>query len=118
MFICFTSGTTGDPKGAVLTHQSWFYSAMVRALQGGINLHDRVLLPFPLAFTGGLALLMTSLWSGAQLHLEAAFEPGRALRLIEQRKITVFMAVPTLFKLMADHPSFASTDISSIRCAS
>ena len=118
LFICFTSGTTGDPKGAVLTHQSWFYSAMVRALQGGINLHDRILLPFPLAFTGGLALLMTSLWSGAQLHLEAAFEPGRALRLIEQQKITVFMAVPTLFKLMADHPSFASTDISSIRCAS
>lgn len=117
-FICYTSGTTGDPKGAVLTHRSWFYSAMVRALQGGINRNDRILLPFPLAFTGGLALSMVGLWSGATLVLEQAFEPGRALQLIESERITVFMAVPTLFQLMAQHPDFATTDISSIRCAS
>jgi fatty-acyl-CoA synthase len=118
LFICYTSGTTGDPKGAVLTHRSWFYASMVRALQGGINLHDRILLPFPLAFTGGMALGMVALWSGATLVLEPAFEPGRALHLIESQRITVFMAVPTLFQQMALHPDFASTDISSIRCAS
>jgi fatty-acyl-CoA synthase len=117
-FICFTSGTTGDPKGAVLTHRSWFYASMVRALQGGINRNDRILLPFPLAFTGGLALSMVVLWSGAMLVLEPAFEPGRALHLIESQKITVFMAVPTLFQMMALHPDFERTDISSIRCAS
>ena len=117
-FICFTSGTTGDPKGAVLTHQSWFYASMVRALQGGINRNDRILLPFPLAFTGGLALSMVALWSGATLVLEPAFEPGRALHLIETQRITVFMAVPTLFQMMSMHPAFAGTDISSIRCAS
>jgi fatty-acyl-CoA synthase len=118
LFICFTSGTTGDPKGAVLTHRSWFYASMVRALQGGINVNDRILLPFPLAFTGGLALGMVALWSGATLVLEPAFEPGRALELIESRRITVFMAVPTLFQQMAMHADFAATDISSIRCAS
>lgn len=117
-FICFTSGTTGDPKGAVLTHQSWFYASMVRALQGGINRNDRILLPFPLAFTGGLALSMVALWSGATLVLEPAFEPGRALRLIEEQRISVFMAVPTLFQMMALHPDFERTDLSSIRCAS
>ena len=117
-FICYTSGTTGQPKGAVLTHRSWFYASMVRALQGGINKNDRILLPFPLAFTGGLALAMVALWSGATLVLEPAFEPGRALELIEAQRITVFMAVPTLFQLMAQHPAFAATDISSIRCAS
>ena len=117
-FICFTSGTTGDPKGAVLTHQSWFYASMVRALQGGINRNDRILLPFPLAFTGGLALSMVALWSGATLVLEPAFEPGRALHLIETQRITVFMAVPTLFQMMSLHPNFATTDLSSIRCAS
>ena len=117
-FICYTSGTTGQPKGAVLTHRSWFYASMVRALQGGINKNDRILLPFPLAFTGGLALAMVALWSGATLVLEPAFEPGRALELIEGQRITVFMAVPTLFQLMAQHPAFAATDISSIRCAS
>ncbi len=118
LFICYTSGTTGDPKGAVLTHRSWFYASMVRALQGGINRNDRILLPFPLAFTGGLALSMVALWSGATLVLEPAFDPARALHLIESQRITVFMAVPTLFQQMALHPQFASTDLSSIRCAS
>ena len=113
LFICYTSGTTGDPKGAVLTHKSWFYASMVRALQGGINKNDRLLLPFPLAFTGGLALGMVTLWSGAQLNLEPAFDAGRALHLIESRRITVFMAVPTIFQQMSMHPDFAGTDISS-----
>lgn len=117
-FICYTSGTTGDPKGAVLTHRSWFYASMVRALQGGINLNDRILLPFPMAFTGGLALSLVAMWSGAQLVLEPAFDPARALHLIESQRITVFMAVPTIFQQMSLHPNFASADISSIRCAS
>jgi len=118
LFICFTSGTTGDPKGAILTHASWHYAAMCRALQGGINLHDRLLLPFPLAFTGGLAMLLTALWSGATLVLERGFDPARALRIIEDQRITVFMAVPVIFQQLADHPDFDATDISSIRCAS
>ncbi len=118
LFICYTSGTTGDPKGAVLTHASWHYAASCRALQGGINRNDRILLPFPLAFTGGLAMFMTAAWSGATLVLERAFDPTRALEIIERQLITVFMAVPLIFQQMADHPRFASTDISSIRCAS
>jgi fatty-acyl-CoA synthase len=118
LFICFTSGTTGDPKGAVLTNRSWFYASMCRALQGGINRNDRLLLPFPMAFTGGLALLMVVLWSGATLVLEPSFDPTRALSIIEAQRITVFMAVPTIFQTMADHPKFEETDMSSIRCAS
>ena len=66
----------------------------------------------------GLALAMVAMWTGATLVLEPAFEPGRALHLIESQRITVFMAVPTLFQQMALHPNFAATDISSIRCAS
>jgi fatty-acyl-CoA synthase len=58
------------------------------------------------------------MWSGATLVLEPAFDPARALHLIESQRITVFMAVPTLFLQMSLHPNFAGTDLSSIRCAS
>jgi fatty-acyl-CoA synthase len=118
LFICYTSGTTGDPKGAVLTHMSWSYAAQSRALQGGINLEDIVLLPFPLAFTGGMAMFLTTLWAGGQLVLEQAFDPTRCLHLIRDLRISVLMAVPLVFQQLADHPEFDSTDISSIRCAS
>jgi fatty-acyl-CoA synthase len=118
LFICYTSGTTGDPKGAVLTHSSWHYAAMCRALQGPITRNDKLLLPFPLAFTGGMAMAMTAIWSGAQLVLEPGFDATRVLHLIDDLAITVFMAVPAIFQALADHPDFDTTDISSIRCAS
>ncbi len=118
LFICYTSGTTGDPKGAVLTHSSWHHAAMCRALQGPITRVDKLLLPFPLAFTGGMAMAMTAIWSGAQLVLEPGFDATRVLHLIDDLGITVFMAVPAIFQALADHPDFDATDISSIRCAS
>jgi acyl-CoA synthetase (AMP-forming)/AMP-acid ligase II len=118
LFICFTSGTTGDPKGAVLTHRSWHFASMSRALQCRISGNDRTLLPFPLAFTGGLAMSMTTLWAGATLVLERAFDPTRCLELIESERITVFMAVPVIFQTLADHPAFPTADLSSWRVAS
>jgi fatty-acyl-CoA synthase len=118
LFICFTSGTTGDPKGAVLTHRSWHFASMGRALQCRITGADRTLLPFPLAFTGGLAMHLTTLWAGATLVLERAFDPTRCLDLIESERISVFMAVPVIFQTLADHPRFAAADLSSWRVAS
>ena len=55
-FICYTSGTTGDPKGAILTHELWNAGSQGWAQAMAIGPSDRVLLPFPLAFTGGLAV--------------------------------------------------------------
>ena len=63
-----------SPTGAGSTRR---WCAPCRA---GSTCNDRILLPFPLAFTGGLAMVMAALWSGATLVLEPAFEPGRALR--------------------------------------
>jgi len=118
LYLCYTSGTTGHPKGAVLTHRSWDYASRSRALQNRITGADTFLLPFPLAFTGGLAMAMTAQWSGASLVLEASFDPTRVLELLERQRITVFMAVPVIFQQLADHARFADADLSALRVAS
>jgi fatty-acyl-CoA synthase len=79
---------------------------------------DRVLLPFPLAFTGGLAVWLFTYWAGGCLVLEQAFDPSRALDLIETEHITGLFAVPVIFQTMVDHPRWAGADLSSWRVAS
>ena len=101
-----------SPTGAGTTRR-W-----ARALQSQMSGADRVLLPFPLAFTGGLSVAMTTMWCGATLVLEPAFDASRALDLIEQQRISVFMAVPLIYQQMADLPRFATADLSSLRIAS
>lgn len=117
-FICYTSGTTGDPKGAILTHESWNAGSQGWAQAMALGPTDRVLLPFPLAFTGGLAVWLFTYWAGGCVVLERGFEPGRALELIEEEGITGLFAVPVIYQSMIDHPAWADTDMSSWRVAS
>lgn len=117
-FICYTSGTTGDPKGAILTHTSWNAGSQGWAQAMALGPADRILLPFPLAFTGGLAVWLFTYWAGGCVVLEQAFEPGRGLQLIEEEKITGLFAVPLIFQSMIEHPKWADTDLSSWRVAS
>lgn len=117
-FICYTSGTTGDPKGAVLTHGSWNAGSQGWAQAMALGRADRVLLPFPLAFTGGLAVWLFTYWAGGCVVLERAFDPTRALELIEAERITGLFAVPVIHQSLVDHPRWDATDLSSWRIAS
>ena len=117
-FICYTSGTTGDPKGAVLTHGSWNVASQGWAQAVQLGTADRVLLPFPLAFTGGLAVFWFVYWSGARLVLEPGFDADRAFDLFERERITAFFAVPVIHRSLVDHPRWPSADLSSWRVAS
>jgi fatty-acyl-CoA synthase len=117
-FICYTSGTTGDPKGAILTHGSWNAGSQGWAQAIGLGTADRVYLPFPLAFTGGLAVQLFTYWAGARLVLDRAFEPGRTIELFETERLTALLAVPVIFQQVVDHPRFAGADLSSWRIAS
>lgn len=117
-FICYTSGTTGLPKGAVLTHGSVFWTTLDTTLAHGISSSDRMYAPLPLCFTGGLVnVAMTIAHAGATLVLEPQFDPGRALEAIESQGITLFFAVPFLFESMLRHPDWARRDVSSMRVA-
>ena len=117
-FICYTSGTTGDPKGAVLTHASWNAGSQGWAQSMAMGQDDRVLLPFPLAFTGGLAVWLFTYWTGGCVVLEPEFEPGRALELFESERITGLFAVPAVYQAMIAHPRWGDTDLGSWRVAS
>ncbi|MEM9746648.1 MAG: AMP-binding protein [Actinomycetota bacterium] len=117
-FICYTSGTTGDPKGAVLTHASWNAGSQGWAQAMALGPDTNTLLPFPLAFTGGLAVWLFTYWAGGRVVLERAFEPTRALELIEAERITGLFAVPAIYQALVAHPRWGDTDLSSWRVAS
>nr|WP_274638561.1 AMP-binding protein [Microbacterium bovistercoris] len=114
--VIFTSGSEGMPKGVMLTHANCFWNNL--ALSGVLQLtaQDVVLgmLPqFHVAAWNVQPLL--AWWTGATVVLERSFQPDRVLHLIEDRRITALMGVPTQYRLLADDPRFASSDLSSLR---
>ena len=116
-FLCYTSGTTGDPKGAVLTHGSWNVASQGWAQAIELTPNDRVVLPFPLAFTGGLAVFLFTYWAGARLVLEPAVDTDRLFDLFEQERVTALLSVPAILQQLVSHPRFAGADLSSWRVA-
>ena len=116
--ICYTSGTTGLPKGAVLTHGNVFYSTVQLIVSYGFDQRDTHLMTLPLCFTGGLIpASMPIFHSGGTMVLEREFEPGRALDLIESHGVSIMMGVPVMYQLMGQQPDFDDRDLSSFRVA-
>lgn len=116
-FICYTSGTTGDPKGAVLTHRSFDVGSQAWGQALALGPSDRVILPFPLAFTGGLAVFLFTYWAGSTLLLEPAVDNDRLFDLFEQQRATALLSVPVIIQQLVDHPRWATADLSSWRIA-
>jgi fatty-acyl-CoA synthase len=116
--ILFTGGTTGVPKGAVLTHGSITWNAINTNVSWGLSESDSGPIFAPMFHTGGwnvftLPLLML----GGRIILPQRFDPTSALHIIEDEKPTVFFAVPTMFQLMAEQPDFEWANMSSLRWA-
>ena len=116
-YLCYTSGTTGDPKGAVLTHGAFDAISRSWAQSLPISFDDVFYLPFPLAFTGGLCVLVWSVVAGSELVLDRAFEPGRAIEMMERHGVTALMAVPQIIRQIIDHPRAVDADLTAWRIA-
>ncbi len=113
--ILYTSGTTGKPKGAMLTHKNMVHTAVAGAEWMKCAPKDVFLMPTPVFHVMGLMFVLRTISSGARMVLMESFKPEKALSLIEQEKVTIHPGVPTMFVLELNHPSFGNYDLSSLR---
>lgn len=113
--ILYTSGTTGQPKGAVLTNASLLASARAQVEHTDHRPDDHMVSLMPLNHVGGLTCSLTvSLVAGAGLTMMPVFTPTSALEAIERFGATRFGGVPTMWRLMLDVPDFAERNVSTV----
>lgn len=114
--IIYTSGTTGRPKGATLTHGNVTWNCVNVMLDTSPRPDDVALVSAPLFHVAALNMVsMPTLLTGGTVVLMGQFDPAEVLRLIEARGVTVFFGVPAMCNSMAQHPAWATTDLSGLR---
>jgi fatty-acyl-CoA synthase len=117
--IMYTSGTTGRPKGAMLTHGNVIWNNINAGLADDGTSQEITLVVAPLFHIGGLNVTpLLCFLKGATVVMEQMFEPGMVLENIEKFHITSMFGVPAMYLFMAQHPDFATRDLSSIRVLS
>ncbi|MFX1332443.1 MAG: long-chain fatty acid--CoA ligase [Promethearchaeota archaeon] len=114
--IVFTGGTTGLPKGAVLSHGLVFWNSVNTIVSWGLRPDDIQPLLFPLFHTGGInVLLIPFLHLGAKSIIMGDFDVDKTLRVIEREKCSLVIGVPTMFNMMAESPNYMKTKFDTVR---
>jgi fatty-acyl-CoA synthase len=116
VLILYTSGTTGRPKGAVLTHGNITWNTVNQLAHVDVLSTDVALCVAPLFHVTGLGQVsMPTLLKGGTVVVVPKFDAGAFLALIGRRRATSFSAVPTMLQMMCEHPDWESADLSSLR---
>lgn len=114
--ILYTSGTTGAPKGAMLTHRGLLENAQVMVDTLGFRETDRSLCVLPMFHLFAAAFdLLQMMTAGGSTVLMERFDPEAACALIERHRATVLVAVPTIFIYLINHPGRTKYDLTSLR---
>jgi len=114
--ILYTSGTTGEPKGAMLTHSNVLFTSTMSGKALRCTEQDVLLVPVPLFHVFGLVIsLLFSIRFGMKMVLMERYKAEQALQLIEAEKVTIHHGVPTNFILELNHPNRKNYDLSSLR---
>ncbi|HEX4107152.1 MAG TPA: long-chain fatty acid--CoA ligase [Solirubrobacteraceae bacterium] len=114
--IMYTSGTTGRPKGAMLTHSGLWWANYNHGHAFDVRPEDVTLTVMPIFHIGGLNVLtMITLQRGGEVVLHRSFDPGGTLADWAQYGVTTMMAVPAQYQAIVDHPDFAAADTRTVR---
>ena len=115
--IQYTSGTTGFPKGATLSHQNILNNGYMVGESLGLTASDRLVIPVPLYHCFGMVMgnLGCVTHGTTMIYPAEAFDPGLTLQAVAEERATGLYGVPTMFIAMLDHPQRAGFDLSSLR---
>ncbi|CAN7564494.1 acyl-CoA synthetase [Arthrobacter sp. LjRoot14] len=113
--ILYTSGTTGHPKGALLTHGNITWNCINVIVDFDFASTDVALMISPMFHVASLDMgVLPTLLKGGTVVLEPRFDPLRTLQLIERHRATTISGVPTTYQMLCEHPAWETTDLSSL----
>lgn len=116
--ILYTSGTTGHPKGAMLTHDNLYSNARDVADYLGYSENDRIVATLPVFHVFALTVVVNApLVKGATILLVPRFSPGDIFSIVKEKKATIFAAVPTMYNFLYQLPDSNPADFKSVRIA-
>lgn len=114
--LLYTSGTTGKPKGVMISHRMLAWNAYNTVLNWGLREDDRSPIFTPLYHAGGLTVFLTPLFAaGGTIILHEKFDASEVWRVMVRERCTVALGVPTIWKLLMEAPEFETVDLSHVR---
>ena len=113
--LFYTGGTTGFPKGVMLSHANLLTSTLGTLATGFGGFGGRFLVVTPMFHIAGLLPIVSSLITGGTIVIVPAFEPVAVMRAIERHQVTDTVLIPIMIQLMVDHPQCADHDLSSLQ---
>ncbi len=114
--ICYTSGTTGKPKGAMLSHEAVLINAAMTGLMHGKTSEDIIVSALPLPHVYGNVVMNSVFLTGGTLVLHEKFDVDLIVESISQYRATMFEGVPTMYMYILGHSNLRHVDFSSLRC--